>query len=74
MLIRSRPTSFNLGRSLAKFMPLVVTAMVFRPSNFLSSAAEEHGARKTGEKRESEKTVTLKYLHQCRPGVTAACN
>lgn len=45
MLIRSSPASFSLGRSRAKFMPLVVTAMVFRPSSFLSSAAEgdEHG-------------------------------
>lgn len=40
MLIRSRPASFSLGRSLAKFMPFVVTAMVFRPSSFLSSAVE----------------------------------
>lgn len=40
MLIRSRPASFSLGRCLAKFMPLVVTAMVFRPSSFLSSAVE----------------------------------
>lgn len=42
MLIRSRPASFNLGRSLARFMPLVVTAMVFRPSSFFSSAVEGH--------------------------------
>ena len=51
MLIRSRPVSFSLGRSLARFMPLVVTAMVFRPSNFLSSAVEGE----THEHKEKEK-------------------
>lgn len=43
MLSRSRPASFSLGSSLARFIPLVVTAMVFRPSNFLSSAGQTDG-------------------------------
>ncbi|TNN52043.1 hypothetical protein EYF80_037758 [Liparis tanakae] len=45
-LIRSRPASFSFGRSRAKFMPLVVTAMVFRPSSFLSSSAEGEGSER----------------------------
>lgn len=60
MLIRSRPASFSLGRSLAKFMPLVVMAMVLRSSNFLSSAIEgemwkeENQSRREIETKEEE--------------------
>lgn len=53
MFIMSRPASFNLGRSLAKFMPLVVTAMVLRPSNVFSSAEGEH--KKNDERNEGRK-------------------
>ena len=60
MLIRSRPASFSLGRSLAKFMPLVVAAMVFRPSNFLSSAVE--GEQAWGQEEERRESVR-EYLH-----------
>lgn len=39
-LIRFRPAPFSPGRSLARFTPLVVTARVFKPSNWLSSAVK----------------------------------
>lgn len=58
MLSRSRPASFSLGRSRAKFMPLVVAAMVFRPSNFLSSAVEGEQTWKQGRQRKERESET----------------
>lgn len=45
MLNRSTPAFFRLGNSRVKFIPFVVTAMVFRLSNFLNSAVGKKGKK-----------------------------
>lgn len=54
MLMAFRPASFNRGNNLAKFMPLVVTAMVCNPSSLRISA---------GEKQWGEKDINIKCLN-----------
>lgn len=61
MLIRLRPASFNLGRSLDRFMPLVVTAMVFKLSSFFSSAVE-HEKKEPREEEDSATKMSNQFI------------